>query len=764
MLPEPFEDSRRLTGSNLYFDGTGAALETLRGLVFDETVLQQWQQNVRAAGFALGWQEDTQVLRPHRTGVSLAFTAPPDQLYTATEVNEWAWWAALLPFSPREKVPEGRMREEVVSRGANSRQKLPFDQKSLDFIRELRKNSTDAEQLIWSYVRDRRLQDQKFRRQKSLGPYVLDFYCHELKLAIELDGGQHNEPGQLTSDANRDAFSMSQGITTLRYWNHDVLESTEDVFADIWEQVHARVTGGIATGKAFPSSALRAPSPDGRREQQREPYHSPGHPAIWDEESALHTLLAAAKAEAQPALIALMRATEAHHLPFLGDDDEITIGEGDGSRSWFVDELPSPDAVPWHELHAIPTALVTGSNGKTTTVRLLAAMTRAHGWRTAHSCTDGVYFEGRALETGDYSGPTGARTALRQGQAQAAILETARGGVLRRGLAVAHANAAIVTNIAADHFGEYGIHDLDDLAAVKLVVARAIDADGLLVLNADDPVLVRQSATLACPLGWFALDHDLPALHAHRQHGGATSGVRDGRLLVHFAGATHDLGEVTAMPLTMQGRAVYNTANIAAAALAGMALGVAPDTIATALARFGQSQADNPGRLQHWRFGSLQVFVDYAHNPDGLRGLLEAVGARQRNGRLALILGHAGNREDQDLRAVAATAASVHPELVVLKDIAGYERGRGAGEIAAIMRAQLLDNGVVPEAIATCLDEVEAARIPLAWARDGDLLIMPIHEMEAREQVTALLDQMAASGWRAGQALPARPEPPGLPL
>lgn len=256
MLPEPFEDSRRLTGGNLYFNGTGAALETARGLAFDETTLAAWKRNIGTARAALGWPEEKIVIRRHRTGASLAFTAPADQLYTATEVNEWAWWSAMLSFSPREKVAEGRMREEVISGDANPRQKLPFDQESLDFIRKLRNNSTDAEQLIWSYLRDRRLHDQKFRRQKSLGPYVLDFYCHELKLVIELDGGQHNEPGQLVRDAKRDAFAASQGITTLRYWNHDVLNRTEFVLADIWERVHARAAGGgMAIGRPSPSSA-----------------------------------------------------------------------------------------------------------------------------------------------------------------------------------------------------------------------------------------------------------------------------------------------------------------------------------------------------------------------------------------------------------------------------------------------------------------------------------------------------------------------------
>lgn len=491
----------------------------------------------------------------------------------------------------------------------------------------------------------------------------------------------------------------------------------------------------------------------------QEVFHAPGHAAVWDADAALHTLRMMAAAEASPALVALHDATVEHGLPFLPDDEAASIGTGDGGRTWPLQALPSPGAVDWPSLRAIPTVLVTGSNGKTTTVRLLAAMTRAHGWRTAHSCTDGVFFDGVAQEAGDFSGPVGARTALRHPQAQAAVLETARGGMLRRGLALCHANAAVVTNISVDHFGEYGVHDLDDLAAAKLTVARAIHDDGLLVLNADDPVLSRQSQSLACPLGWFSLDFDTPTLVAHRVRGGASCGVRDGRLLLSNGEAGHDLGAVDAMPLSLRGRATYNVANIAAAALAAKALGVAPQVIAAVLARFGSDHGDNPGRLQHWRFGALDVYLDYAHNPDGLRGLLQAVGADHRGGRLAILLGHAGNREDADLRAVAATAASSRPELVVLKDIAGYERGRAPGEIAVIMRSALRGAGIDDACIRDCGDEIEAARQPLAWARDGDLVVLPVHEADARTSVVALLDTMRERGWRAGMPLPPQPQP-----
>src|SRR5690606_1532058 len=198
-----------------------------------------------------------------------------------------------------------------------------------------------------------------------------------------------------------------------------------------------------------------------------------------------------ADAEARPDLLALQAEADAHGVPLLADDDVVSIGAGAHGQAWAAHALPSVANVPWTALRALPTALVTGSNGRTTTVRLLAAITRAHGWPTAHSCTDGVFFDGVALEAGDFSGPQGARTALRQPQAEAAILETARGGMLRRGLALCRADVAVVTNISVDHFGEYGIHDLDDLAMVKLTVARAVADGGLLVLNADDAILLR---------------------------------------------------------------------------------------------------------------------------------------------------------------------------------------------------------------------------------------------------------------------------------
>jgi UDP-N-acetylmuramyl tripeptide synthase len=209
---------------------------------------------------------------------------------------------------------------------------------------------------------------------------------------------------------------------------------------------------------------------------------------------------------------------------------------------------------------------------------------------------------------------------------QAAILEAARGGIMRRGLAVAHADAAVVTNVSSDHFGEYGIDDLAALADVKLSVGAVVAADGLLILNADDSLLRTKANELAqrygrrTSLAWFALDADLAYLRDCRLRGTSTCGMRHGRLCLHHVGSEYDLGPVSAMPLSIGGIAAYNVSNLAGAALAALALGIHKATIAAVFARFGETLTDNPGRMMRFEVNGTHVLIDYAHNPDGLSG------------------------------------------------------------------------------------------------------------------------------------------------
>jgi UDP-N-acetylmuramyl tripeptide synthase len=359
-----------------------------------------------------------------------------------------------------------------------------------------------------------------------------------------------------------------------------------------------------------------------------------------------------------------------------------------------------------------------------------------------------VFLGGQARVSGDYSGPEGARRVMREPSARAAMIESARGGILRRGIAVAQAQVALVTNVSADHFGEYGIDDLEGLADVKLSVVGVLSAAGLLVLNADDQQLASRAPGLARrfgrspTIGWFALDADRPALRAHREGSGATCGVRGGHLVLEAGGAQYDLGSVGAMPLTVGGSATYNIANLAGAALAAAGLGVPPATIAGVFGRFGASLTDNFGRLMRFERGGVRILVDYAHNPEGLRGLLTvAEHLRGDGGRLGLLLGHAGNRQDAELAALAAVAAEFHPALIVVKENEAHLRGRAPGEVPLLIYAALLRAGVARPALEMRMSELEAVQAALAWAQPGDVLALPVHGTAARATVVALLSE-----------------------
>jgi len=466
-------------------------------------------------------------------------------------------------------------------------------------------------------------------------------------------------------------------------------------------------------------------------------------PPVLDESAAFHRFATLSKIEASPRLRHLVAAADERALLHVLDDDLLTLGSGAGGQTWPLDALPDVTEVPWANLRDVPAAIVTGSNGKTTTVRLLAACVRAHGWRDGYNCTDGLFIQGELVEAGDYSGPVGTRTVLRDSRVEAAILETARGGILRRGLAAERAPVAVITNISSDHFGEYGVHDLAGLADAKLVVASVVGDHGLLVLNADDPLLLARAEQLDCRLGWFSRDDEHPVLTAHRARGGATSGVRDGHLLISRNGERQDLGAIVDMPLSVAGNAQYNVSNLAGAALAALELGVPSGTVAAVLGRFGANPTDNPGRLMRYGYRGAQVLIDYAHNPDGLAGLLTVAARLPRTGRLAVVLGQAGNRENADVELLAATAARFRPDHVVIKEIETFLRGREPGEIPALIRSALLRAGVPESALESCSTEIGAVRRVLEWAQPGDVLVLPVHGRAARAETIALLAQAA---------------------
>ncbi len=580
------EDSRRLTGPNVYFLGCGAVLEALaKGDITARMAL--WRENVLQACAVLHWPTPSVHQKAHCKGATLGFTAPLDQLYSATEINEWAWFRA----------------------------------------------------------------------------------CNQAE------------------------------------------------------------------------------------------YYAPGFLDSTDSHNAFKTLTRLATAEAEPALMAFVSAAQKKHWPVLLDEDHISIGFGAQAKIWPRQEIPNCDVLNAGQAVHLPIAMVTGSNGKTTSVRLLSAMCRASGLATGHSCTDGLFFNGELVEADDYSGPAGARATLRHPLVQAAILETARGGLLRRGLACSAADVAMVTNISEDHFGEYGVFSLDDLAQVKLSIAKGLRHGGSLILNAADPMLVTHGQGKAERLAWFADEWANQTLQNALNNGHPVCAVLNGQLCLQANGQRHDLGAIADMPISFKGLARYNIENLAGASLTAFLLGMPVEIIAQSLLSFGNNRQDNPGRLQSWQFANMRVLMDYAHNPEGMQGFLRIAKAFNNAGRLAVLLGQAGNREDADICKLAHAVAEFSPDLVVLKDMAGYERGRQPGEVPAILQTQLVQSGLQASQLRICLDELAAVRLILQWAQDGDVLALPVHGLQEREAVQALLDAMQAQQWQPGQPLPFVAEP-----
>jgi cyanophycin synthetase len=474
--------------------------------------------------------------------------------------------------------------------------------------------------------------------------------------------------------------------------------------------------------------------------------------AAWDGEDvtgAAARLREEIERETNPALLALRDAAAAHGVAFLWDDDRASVGLGTGSLSWRTDEIPDPAAIDWSAVHDVPVLLVTGTNGKTTTVRLLGAIAEAAGRVAGLTSTDRVELGGEVLERGDYSGPGGARTLLRDRRVEIAILETARGGMLRRGLAVDWADAALVTNIAADHLGEFGIHDLAALTEAKLVIARGLKAGGRLVLNADDAELTAAAGRLDVPILWFSPDAANPRVESHLAAGGEACFLEDGALVLARGAERTAVTRVEEIPLTLGGAARHNVAN----ALAAIGLAAAAGLPVEAMAAGLRSLTSNPGRATLLDLGGAHLLIDYAHNPQGMAAMVE-LAVKLPGDRRLLLVGQAGDRDDAALRELALAIQPLRPDRIVVKELPEMLRGREPGEVSKVLREELLRLGSAPESVTLAGSELDGVRQALAWAQPEDLLILLLHAQ--RDDVLALLDRLREAGWRAGEPLPAR--------
>jgi len=517
------------------------------------------------------------------------------------------------------------------------------------------------------------------------------------------------------------------------------------------EQLKTRAfAGGVSLALTAPLDGLYAATELNERAWAAAAAELRGEKAP-DFRSAVASVLDELAHERNPGIVGLFREAKARGLTFLVGEDLVSVGAGTGALLWPSAEPPDPVNVDWSSAHEIPIALVTGSNGKTTVVRLLGAIVQAAGTTVGLTSTDGVTVGETLLEEGDFAGPSGARLVLRHPQTETAILETARGGILRRGLPVDRAGVAVITNIADDHLGEYGIESMADLADTKLVVAKTLGPEGTLVLNADDPLLVEQSQALPVRLSWFSLSSPSPMLAQHLEQGGTAVTVEEGEVVLREGSQRIPILPVTDIPITFRGIATHNVANVLAAAAAASALGIEPAVIARALQGFGRDLDDNPGRANLVELGGAHILLDFAHNPHGMSALVRLAQTVPAQRRLVLV-GQAGDRNDEAIRALARSVWELHPDRVIVKDMEGYLRGRAPGEVPELLADEFSRLGVPEHALSRPGPEIAGVREALEWARPGDLLVLAVHE--DRRAIIALFDRLAATRWQAGDQLP----------
>ncbi|MEX0317532.1 MAG: Mur ligase family protein [Ruegeria sp.] len=441
--------------------------------------------------------------------------------------------------------------------------------------------------------------------------------------------------------------------------------------------------------------------------------------------------------EANPPLMALIKVAAERGVDILCDDDEISIGHGTGSRTWPFDALPAPEEVDWDALHNIPVAFITGTNGKTTTTRLLEAIARASGKVAGLTSTEFVRVGDDILDRGDYSGPGGARMLLRDQRLEIACLEVARGGILRRGLPTKAATAAVVTNVANDHLGQYGVNTVPELAQAKFAVHRTLAKDGILALNADDDFVRAEAETTRANIWWFSLDAQNEKITGARERGDCCAYLHGDSIFFFDGTEEQEVLAVGKVPLTMGGVARYNILNALAVLCLARAIGISFEAIRAGLAYFKPDATDNPGRCNEFAYNGARVFVDFAHNPHSIRAVCEALSALPAKRRF-IMLSHAGDRSDQDISDVTATALNFKPDVIVAAELEGYLRGRELGEIPALIEQAAAANGFSADQIQRAASPSRAAAQILEQVAPGDIALLLV--LSERGEVLRLLE------------------------
>jgi UDP-N-acetylmuramyl tripeptide synthase len=460
----------------------------------------------------------------------------------------------------------------------------------------------------------------------------------------------------------------------------------------------------------------------------------------------LASLQEAINEERNPQLMALIEAAKQHNVLCLSDDDELSLGSGTGSQTWPIDKIPHAHELDWSLYHQIPLALITGTNGKSTSVRLAAEIAKAAGMKAGVTSTDFIKVGNTIIDKGDYSGPGGARMLLRDRRTEIAFLEVARGGLLRRGLPVEQAVATLVTNVASDHLGQYGINTVDEIAHVKLMVAKAIKANGsYIVLNADDKRLVKFApeffpSDAPLPICWFSVDANNPVIVSQLANNRPCVYSKNNQIIYSHS-TSEVIAQINQIPITGNGTAKHNIENALGVVALCKIMGINSQAIENGLLRFGQDPADNPGRGNIYQVNGAKVIVDFAHNAHSMQAVMNMAkniaDALPKEGHIKVMFSHGGDRSNDEIFAVADAVHGLKPHTYILCELEEYLRGRKIGEISTLVKAHLLSKGVSEADIAIVDDPFVGTKYAVQNAKQGDLLLLFV--LAKREQVHTYL-------------------------
>lgn len=402
-----------------------------------------------------------------------------------------------------------------------------------------------------------------------------------------------------------------------------------------------------------------------------------------------------------------------------------------------VIDMLFPPGTPYR----IPLVAVTGTNGKTTTTRLIAHMAKMVGYQVGFTTSDGVYIQNQLLMRGDCTGPTSAEFVLRDPTVDFAVLECARGGLLRSGLGFSRCDIGIVTNVAADHLGLKGIHTIEQLARAKGVIPETVLPDGYAVLNADDDLVYAMRLNVSSKVALFSMDEDSPRIKQHSKEGGVAAIYENGFITICKGEWKIRVVKAVNVPLTYGGRAAFMIQNILPAVLTGYLRGFKTEDIRMALTTFIPSPSQTPGRLNMFEFKKFKMLVDYAHNPAGMRALQKFVENLDGTTKVGIISG-VGDRRNEDTIEIGAIAAEMFDEIIIRQD--KNLRGRTSEELIELLKTGI--HSVDPaKPVKIIPSEKKAINYAIENAKPGALITLCSDVVsEALAQVMAYKEEEAS--------------------